>query len=174
MGQSRPLFLFIFVFSTRINLNSNLNWKSIDGVLGIQTRGGRMEGTDESTAAPHSYYILLLRLPQSFVTYSLSRGSVPCANFTQHQYLNWTQWWNKCLRTKVCKLGARELCYVTPYTGKSENYIWIKRCTLTFTDWIVLRPFWASFTDKNSVAIATSKKLLLWFYITRLLTTFNW
>ena len=49
MGQSRLLFLFIFVFSTCHNLNSNLIHKSIDGVLGVQTRGGRMEGIDEST-----------------------------------------------------------------------------------------------------------------------------
>ena len=38
MGQSRPLFLFIFIFSTCYNVNSNLNWKSIDGVLGIRTQ----------------------------------------------------------------------------------------------------------------------------------------
>ena len=49
MGQSQPLFQFIFVLSTRYNLNSNLNLKSIDGVLGNQTRGGRMEGANEST-----------------------------------------------------------------------------------------------------------------------------
>ena len=33
--------------------------------------------------------------------------------------------------------------------------------------------FWASFTDKNLVAIATSKKLLSRFYSTRLLMTFT-
>ena len=49
MGQSRPLFLFIFVFSTRHNLNSNLIEKSVDGVLGIQTWGGKMEGANKST-----------------------------------------------------------------------------------------------------------------------------
>ena len=45
MGQSRPL--FIFVFSTCHN--SNVNNKSIDVVLEIQTWGGRMEGADGST-----------------------------------------------------------------------------------------------------------------------------
>ena len=34
-----------------------------------------------------------------------------------------------------------------------------KRCTLTFTDRIVLQQFLASFTDKKVVTIATSKKL---------------
>ena len=53
MGQSRPLFLFIFVFSTCYNLN----WKSVDGVLGIQTWGGRMEGANESAELrQHPYF----------------------------------------------------------------------------------------------------------------------
>ena len=39
------------LFTTQDKYNSNLTItvKSIDGVLGIQTWGGRMEGTDEST-----------------------------------------------------------------------------------------------------------------------------
>ena len=62
MGQSRP-FLFIFVFSTWHS--SNINGKSIDGVLGTRTQGGRMEGTDESTELwrhllPSVYLILIL------------------------------------------------------------------------------------------------------------------
>ena len=45
MGQTQP-FLFIFViFST----NLTINYKSVDGVLGTQTQGGRMVGEDEST-----------------------------------------------------------------------------------------------------------------------------
>ena len=52
-GPNPVLFLFIFVLFTFqfkwqiYNLN-NINWKS-DGVLGPQSRGGRMEGADEST-----------------------------------------------------------------------------------------------------------------------------
>ena len=40
MGRSRPLFLFI---------SSVQHVTSVDGVLGILTRGGRMEGTDKPT-----------------------------------------------------------------------------------------------------------------------------
>ena len=47
MGQSRPLFC-LFSFFSSYNFN-NTNWKSIDGVLGIGTRGRRMVGTDETT-----------------------------------------------------------------------------------------------------------------------------
>ena len=36
-----------------------------------------------------------------------------------------------------------------------------KRCTPTFTDWIVSRPFWASFTDQVQWPIL---KYLAWFY----------
>ena len=46
-GQSRPLFC-LFLFFSSYNFN-NTNWKSIDGVLGIGTRGRRMVGTDETT-----------------------------------------------------------------------------------------------------------------------------
>ena len=46
MGQSRPLFVhfrsFLIIISTQIE-------KSIDGVLGIQTRGRTMVGADETT-----------------------------------------------------------------------------------------------------------------------------
>ena len=46
MGQSQPLFVyfrsFLIIISTQIE-------KSIDGVLGIRTRGRRMIGADETT-----------------------------------------------------------------------------------------------------------------------------
>ena len=45
LGQSRPLFIS-WPFSHH---NSITNWKSVDVVLGIQTRGHRMVGTDGST-----------------------------------------------------------------------------------------------------------------------------
>ena len=47
MGQSRPVFC-LFSFFSCCNFN-NTNWKSIDGVLGIQTWGCRMVGADETT-----------------------------------------------------------------------------------------------------------------------------
>ena len=55
MGQSRPLFVYFRSFLT-ISLQ---NEKSIDGVLGIRTRGRRMVGADETTE--------LWRPPQLFI-----------------------------------------------------------------------------------------------------------
>ena len=53
MGQYRPLFMFIFVFSID---------KSIDGVLGIGTWGGRMESKEESTQLWwHPFFYLIIR-----------------------------------------------------------------------------------------------------------------
>ena len=52
MGQTRPLFGLFSFFSQRkdkYSTNFTINDKSIDGVLGNQTRGGMMEGADEST-----------------------------------------------------------------------------------------------------------------------------
>ena len=43
MGQSRALFVYFRLF------NMTKNDKSLDGVLGTQTRGGRMIGADKST-----------------------------------------------------------------------------------------------------------------------------
>ena len=37
------------IFSFFSHYNFNTNWKSIDGALGIQTRGRRMVGADETT-----------------------------------------------------------------------------------------------------------------------------
>ena len=52
MGQTRPLFAFFHSFSQhkdKYSTNFTINDKSIDGVLGSRTRGGMMEGADEST-----------------------------------------------------------------------------------------------------------------------------
>ena len=46
MGQSRPLFVYFRPFHITNQLQIE---KSIDGVLGIRTRGRRMEGADETT-----------------------------------------------------------------------------------------------------------------------------
>ena len=46
MGQSRPLFVYFRPFHITNQLQID---KSIDGVLGIRTRGRRMEGADETT-----------------------------------------------------------------------------------------------------------------------------
>ena len=47
MGQSRPLFIYFCHFLDTISIIQIE--KSVDGVIGIQTRGRRMEGTDETT-----------------------------------------------------------------------------------------------------------------------------
>ena len=47
MGHNRPLFLFISSFQ-HVTIQIQID-KSVDGVLGIQTWGGRMEGADKST-----------------------------------------------------------------------------------------------------------------------------
>ena len=46
MGQSRPLFIYFCSFLVTISIQIE---KSIDHVLGIQTRGHRMVGADETT-----------------------------------------------------------------------------------------------------------------------------
>ena len=46
MGQSRPLFVYFRSFRIIISIQIE---KSIDGVLGIRTRGRRMVGADETT-----------------------------------------------------------------------------------------------------------------------------
>ena len=51
MGQNRSLFLYFCSFLTmqdRYSTHLTVNDKSIDGMLGSQTRGSRMEGADES------------------------------------------------------------------------------------------------------------------------------
>ena len=44
MGQSRPLFVYFHSFLVTISTQIE---KSLDGVLGIRTRGRRMVGSDE-------------------------------------------------------------------------------------------------------------------------------
>ena len=46
MGQSRPLFVYFCSFHITISIQIE---KSVDGVLGIRTRGRRMVGTDKTT-----------------------------------------------------------------------------------------------------------------------------
>ena len=46
MGQSRPLFVYFCTFLVTISIQTE---KSIDSVQGIQTRGRRMVGADETT-----------------------------------------------------------------------------------------------------------------------------
>ena len=61
MGQILPLFVYFRSFHMT-NMAQMLNDKSVDGVLGTQTRGGRMPSADESTElCRHSfqYYIIV-------------------------------------------------------------------------------------------------------------------
>ena len=64
MGLTRPLFGFYFrSFSQhkdKYSTNFTINDKSIDGALGSRTRGGMMEGVDESTELwRHPYKIIV-------------------------------------------------------------------------------------------------------------------
>ena len=50
MGQTRPLFVYFRPFLNSMTITvQNLTIKSVDGVLGTRTRGGKMVGADEST-----------------------------------------------------------------------------------------------------------------------------
>ena len=61
--------MFIFVFSTYYNFKSFFHfYKSVDSVLGIRTRGGKMEGTDESIELErHSKHFYQWRNQSHFV-----------------------------------------------------------------------------------------------------------
>ena len=61
IGQSRRLFVYFRSFLTTISIQTE---KSIDGVLGIRTRGRQMEGADETTE--------LWRPPQSMQLFDAS------------------------------------------------------------------------------------------------------
>ena len=53
-------FIFRCFSHDKYNTNLTINYKSVYGVLGTQTRGGRMVGADESTAmaAPPRYLVI--------------------------------------------------------------------------------------------------------------------
>ena len=68
MGQTRPLFVYFHCFSHDKYSRNTLNDKSIAGVVGTQTRGGRVVGADESTELwqhpvlkmlPHTIFFLI-------------------------------------------------------------------------------------------------------------------
>ena len=61
MGQSRPLFVYFRYFLDTISIIQIE--KSVDGVLGIRTRGRRMVGADKTTELwrPRKYFIELDR-----------------------------------------------------------------------------------------------------------------
>ena len=65
MGQIRPLFVYFRSFHNANIAQIDCNDKSVDGVLGTQTRGGRMVGTDKST----ELWRLLFPLPLQIYTY---------------------------------------------------------------------------------------------------------
>ena len=58
-GPNPASFWFIFVLFHNTRTNFTLNDKSIDGVLGSRTRGGMMEGADESTELWRHPYCLI-------------------------------------------------------------------------------------------------------------------
>ena len=56
MGQSRPLFVYFRYFLDTISIIQIE--KSIDGVLGIRTRGRRMVGADGTTELEMKFFVL--------------------------------------------------------------------------------------------------------------------
>ena len=61
MGQSRPLFVYFSYFLNTISIIQIE--KSVDGVLGIRTRGRRMVGADKTTElwrppSPHMFVLI--------------------------------------------------------------------------------------------------------------------
>ena len=55
MCQTRPLFVYFVFFSHYKYSTNNINYKSIDGVIGTRTWGGRMVGADKSTELHQGY-----------------------------------------------------------------------------------------------------------------------
>ena len=68
MGQSRPLFVYFRSFLIPITISIIQIEKSVDGVLGIRTRGRRMVGIDETTELwRHHYKTFLLKQKESSI-----------------------------------------------------------------------------------------------------------
>ena len=83
-------------------------------------------------ASRANYHMVMGSNPTAITTIKRVQFKGPCGNFTSKEFYG---------------------CGI-----ESHWFYYRKRCTLTFTDRIVLRQFLASFTDKKVVAIATSKK----------------
>ena len=89
MGPSRPLFRSLSSFSHHKSITK---WKSVDGVLGIQTRGRRMLGADETTELRRPPKISLI------IGFGFFHKKLPNPNFLKNTILSWhmrcTVWWN--------------------------------------------------------------------------------
>ena len=64
MGQSRPLFVYFRPFPSTTPMTQNE--KSVDGVLGIQTRDRRMVGADKTTELWLKSYQKIDKSPQKW------------------------------------------------------------------------------------------------------------
>ena len=72
MGQSRPLFVYYLYFLDTISITQIE--KSVDGVLGIRTRGRRMAGADKTMELwrPHKiYFCFYFLVPVSFCKWAI-------------------------------------------------------------------------------------------------------
>ena len=81
MAQTRPFYLLSFFSHDKYSANT-INDKSVDGVLGIRTRGGRMVGADKSTQLwrhPLMYYFWQFRAEHTYVVAKAVRRFV-CRN----------------------------------------------------------------------------------------------
>ena len=79
MGQSRPLCVYFRSFLIPITISIIQIEKSIDGVLGIRTRGCRMVGEDETTELwrpPLLYHSLNSLLSKKCTKYKLADDKV--------------------------------------------------------------------------------------------------
>ena len=74
MGQSRPLSVYFRSFLLTISIQIE---KSIDGVLGIRTRGRRMVGTDETTELWRPLWVVFSLYFWTSVRYALGREFAP-------------------------------------------------------------------------------------------------
>ena len=134
------LFLFISFFShDKYSRNLTINDKSIDGVFGTRTRGGRMVGTDESTE--------LWRHPPILICYTLElfflfwTGEAPTALVKEWtingQYLQHWEGWKRldgCLEQMCLTSSWRDILSIhtrvvkrNKETAQVINYVNVMR-----------------------------------------------
>ena len=101
MGQSRPLFVYFRYFLDTISIIQIE--KSVDGVLGIQTRGRRMVGADETTE--------LWRPPTNLtVCFAIERILQAIQNSAHSSKLGYS-----ILHENFVGIGRKDLADLNPY-----------------------------------------------------------
>ena len=101
MGHTRPLFCSFSHCMDKYSTNLTINDKSIDGMLGSRTRGGRMEGADESTELWwHPTIIESFNRTRIFLNSIIPLVGLPFLNFYLAQSQKALAWLQQ-LKTKV-------------------------------------------------------------------------